>query len=237
MKMIGRWFGVACGGIVLAGVVPALAMPLQQSKPVTSGSQTLPAGEAWTDTIVEMRNRGVNGSNQETEKILQYMTANFGPQGSSDNVNVSSASAPAMPAPPTSAAGHALPPKKPQATPQKVIAEHFAAFNSCDWNRLMAQYDDDMAFLSKDGDVVRGRQAVAEMFRKVLQPHSAGGQCGITLTPEQTIVVGDTVNIVWRADAPFLAEPYRGSEAFETRNGLLVVQVTTWDPSAMKLKK
>jgi hypothetical protein len=42
---------------------------------------------------------------------------------------------------------------------------------------------------------------------------------------------------VWRADAPFLAEPYRGSEAFETRNGLLVAQVTTWDPSAMKMKK
>ena len=38
-------------------------------------------------------------------------------------------------------------------------------------------------------------------------------------------------------EAPFFAEPYRGSEAFETRNGLLAAQVTTWDPSAIKMKK
>jgi hypothetical protein len=130
-----------------------------------------------------------------------------------------------------------LPPKKPLPTVEKIMAEHFAAFNSCDWKRLMAQYDDDMAFLSKDGAVVKGRQAIGEMFAKALQPHSAGGVCGIKLTPVQKIVVGNTWNVVWRADAPFLAEPYRGSEAFETRNGLLVAQVTTWDPSAMKMKK
>ena len=136
-----------------------------------------------------------------------------------------------------SAGAQALPPKKPLPTLQKVLDEHFAAFNSCDWKRLMAQYDDDMAFLSKDGAVVKGRQAIGEMFAKALQPHSAGGVCGIKLTPEQTIVVGSTVNVVWRADAPFLAEPYRGSEAFEVRNGLLAAQVTTWDVSAMKMKK
>jgi len=136
-----------------------------------------------------------------------------------------------------SARAQTLPPKKPQPTVQKVMSEHFAAFNSCDWNRLMAQYDDDMAFLSKDGAIVKGRQAIGEMFKKALQPHAAGGFCGIKLTPEQTIIVGDTANVIWRADAPFLAEPYHGSEAFETRNGLLVVQVTTWDPPAMKMKK
>src|SRR5579884_353913 len=127
------------------------------------------------------------------------------------------------------AGAQALPPKKPLPTLQKVMAEHLAAFNSCDWNRLMAQYADDMAFLSKDGAIVKGRQAIGDMFKGALKPHSAGGFCGIKLTPEQTIVVGNTANVIWRADAPFLAEPYRGSEAFETRNGLLVVQVTTWD--------
>jgi hypothetical protein len=153
--------------------------------------------------------------------------------GRNEQLIASAAPAPAAP----EAGAQTLPPKKPLPTLQKIIAEHFAAFNTCDWQRLMAQYDDDMAFLSKDGAVVKGRQAIGEMFRKALAPHSAGGVCGITLTPEQTIVVGNTANIVWRADAPFLAEPYRGSEAFETRNGLLVVQVTTWDPSAMKMKK
>ena len=130
-----------------------------------------------------------------------------------------------------------LPPKKRQPTPEKVIAEHIAALNACDWNRMMAQYDDDIAFLSKDGGIVKGRAAIGQMFKKALLPPSGGGQCGMKLIPEQTFVVGDTVNVIWRAEAPFFAEPYRGSEAFETRNGLLVLQVTTWDPSAIKMKK
>lgn len=135
------------------------------------------------------------------------------------------------------ASGQNLPAKKPQPTPEKVIAEHIAALNACDWNRMMAQYDDDVEFMSKDGGIVKGRKAIGEMFKKALQPPSGGGQCGMKLIPEHTVVVGGTVNVVWRVEAPFFAEPYRGSEAFETRNGLLVVQVTTWDPAAIKMKK
>jgi hypothetical protein len=131
----------------------------------------------------------------------------------------------------------ALPPKKPLSTPEKVIAEHIAALNACDWNRMMAQYDDNVEFLSKDGGIVKGRAAIGEMFRKALKTPAGGGQCGMKLIPEHTVVVGDTVNVVWRVEAPFFAEPYRGSEAFETKNGLLVLQVTTWDPSAIKMKK
>jgi hypothetical protein len=130
-----------------------------------------------------------------------------------------------------------LPVQRPQPTPQKVVEEHVAALNACDWTRLMAQYANDMVFLSKDGAMVRGREAIGQMFQKALMPPSKGGQCGMKLIPEQTLVVGNTVNVIWRAEAPFFAEPYRGSEAFETRNGLLVAQVTTWDPAAIKMKK
>jgi hypothetical protein len=131
----------------------------------------------------------------------------------------------------------AFPPKKRQPTAEKVIAEHIAALNACDWNRMMAQYGDDIQFWSKDGGIVKGREAIGLMFEKALQPPSKGGQCGMKLIPEHTVVVGDTVNVIWRAEAPFFAAPYRGAEAFETRNGLLVLQVTTWDPSAIKMKK
>jgi hypothetical protein len=137
----------------------------------------------------------------------------------------------------TISSAQTLPPKKRQATPEKVIAEHIAALNACDWNRMMAQYDDDTEFLSKDGGIVKGRAAIGDMFKKALLPPSGGGQCGMKLIPEHTVVVGDTVNVVWRVEAPFFAAPYRGSEAFETRNGLLVLQVTTWDPGAIKMKK
>jgi len=34
-------------------------------------------------------------------------------------------------------------------------------------------------------------------------------------------------------EADFLAEPYRGGDAYVTRDGLMYVQVTTFDPSDM----
>jgi len=137
----------------------------------------------------------------------------------------------------TSAWSQQMPKMKPQPTPEKVIEEHIAALNACDWNRMMAQYADDIEFLSKDGATVKGRQAIGEMFHKALMPPAKGGQCGMKLIAEHVKLVGTTVNVVWRAEAPFFAEPYRGSEAFETRDGLLAAQVTTWDPSAIKMKK
>jgi hypothetical protein len=57
------------------------------------------------------------------------------------------------------------------------------------------------------------------------------------LIPEKPFVVGNTVNVIWRCEAPFFAEPYRGSEAFETRNGLLAAQVTNLGPRARSMKK
>ena len=186
------------------------------------------AESGWTDTVVEMRSRGANGSDEEMEQIVRYLTTNFG-------LKPAQASSAASSSDVSSTAG--LPPKNPQATPQKVIDEHIAALNSCDWNRVMAQYDDNIEILSKDGGVLKGREAVGAMFRAALQPPSVGGMCGMKLTPEHTVVVGDTVNVVWRAEAPFLAEPYRASEAFETRNGLLALEVTTSDPAAIKLKR
>jgi len=85
--------------------------------------------------------------------------------------------------------------------------------------------------------MVSGRQAIGEMFKTAVQAPAKGGQCGMKMTVEKQIVVGTTVNVVFRAEAPFFAEPYRLSEAFETRNGLLAAQVTTWDPAAIKMKK
>jgi hypothetical protein len=258
MKVINRLLFVVFGVILLSPVIPELAGLTPQAKTATTD---LPSGEGkdvlvkecigchqltvvtsqhksesgWTDTIVEMRNRGANGSDEEMEKLIHYLTANFGPQSAPAKDEHSKPAASSVGS--GSGAAMALPPKKPQPTPQRVIDEHIAALNDCDWKRIMAQYDGDIEFLSKDGAIVKGREAIGDMFKKDLLPTSSDGQCGMKLIPEHTVVVGETVNVVWRAEAPFFAEPYRGSEAFETRNGLLVLQVTTWDPSALKMKK
>jgi hypothetical protein len=101
----------------------------------------------------------------------------------------------------------------------------------------MAQFPDNVEFFSPKGVVVRGRKALGEMFAKVVKPPSQGGTCGLKVTPEHIFVVGETVNVQWVAEAPFLAEPYRGADAYETHNGLMAAQVTTFDQAALKMKK
>ena len=130
-----------------------------------------------------------------------------------------------------------LPARKRQPTPEKVVTEHLAAFSSCDWNRLMAQFPDHVEFFSPNGEVVKGREALGRMFAQVVKPPSQGGTCGLKITPEHIFVVGETVNVQWRADAPFLAEPYRGADAYETHDGLMAAQVTTFDAAALKMKR
>ena len=126
---------------------------------------------------------------------------------------------------------------KRQSSPEKVVAEHLAAFSNCDWNRLMAQFPDNVEFFAPNGQVVKGRKALGDMYTQVVKPPSQGGTCGLKVTAEHTFVVGETVNMQWRADAPFLAEPYRGADAYETHDGLMAAQVTTFDAAALKMKK
>lgn len=130
-----------------------------------------------------------------------------------------------------------MPPLKRQPTPAKVVEEHLAAFSSCDWPRLMAQFPENVEFFGPNGQVIRGRAAVGQMFAQVVKPPSQGGTCGLKITSEHIFTVGDTINVQWRADAPFLAEPYRGADAYETHDGLMAAQVTTFDASALKMKK
>jgi hypothetical protein len=130
----------------------------------------------------------------------------------------------------------ALPARKTQPTAQAVVNEHLEAINRCDFNRLMAQYPDDVEFFLPGGQVKKGRAEVAELFRGFVKPVSEGGLCGLKFETEHTFVVGDTINVQWKATAAFLAEPYRGADAYETKNGLMQAQVTTFDGTALKMK-
>lgn len=129
-----------------------------------------------------------------------------------------------------------LPAIKRFPTPQAVVDEHLDAINRCDWQRLMAQYPPNVEFFLPGGQVVKGREQVAELFRNFVKPVKDGGLCGLKFETEHTFTVGDTVNVQWRATAPFLAEPYLGADAYVTRDGLMWAQVTTFDGKALKLK-
>ena len=129
-----------------------------------------------------------------------------------------------------------LPSLKRQATPKAVVDEHLDALNRCDWTRLMAQYPPDVEFFLPGGQVVRGRRAVGDLFEGFVKPFKDGGLCGLKFESEHVLIVGDTVNVQWRANADFLAEPYRGADAYVTQDGLMRAQVSTFDGAQLKKK-
>ncbi len=132
--------------------------------------------------------------------------------------------------------GNPLPSLKPQATPKAVVDEHLDALNRCDWTRLMAQYPPDVEFFLPGGQIVKGRREVGELFEGFVKPVKDGGLCGLTFESEHVLIVGDTVNVQWRATAAFLAAPYRGADAYVTQDGLMRAQVSTFDGSQLKRK-
>ncbi len=130
-----------------------------------------------------------------------------------------------------------LPPLVPQHGPQLVVDEHLDALNKCDWNRLMAQYPPEIEIHLPDGIVIKGRDKIGELFAGFCMSREEGGLKGLLFTTEHTFTVGDTVNVQWRAEADFLAEPYRGSDAYVTKDGLMYAQVTTFNGADLKFKQ
>ena len=129
-----------------------------------------------------------------------------------------------------------LPPIKRFPTPKAVVDEHLDAINHCDWTRLMAQYPNDVEFFLPGGKVVKGREDVAELFRGFVKPAKDGGLCGLTFVPEHVFTVNGTISIAWVGNADFMKEPYRGADAYITKDGLMQAQVTTFDGTQLKMK-
>jgi hypothetical protein len=129
-----------------------------------------------------------------------------------------------------------MPPLRRLQSPQAVVDEHLDAINKCDWQRLMAQYPPEVQFFLPGGQVVRGREQVGDLFRTFVKPVKDGGLCGLKFDTEHSFIVGDTVNVQWRATADFLKEPYRGADAYVTKDGLMWAQVTTFDGAQLKTK-
>jgi hypothetical protein len=135
------------------------------------------------------------------------------------------------------AADKQLPEIKTQSTPQAVLDEHLDALNTCDWNRLVAQYPEDAEIHVPNGTVIIGRKAIGELFAGFCKDPKDGGLNGINFKVVRSTLIGGTFATHWIASAPFLAEPYNGSDAYITKDGLMQAMVTTFDGAALKIKK
>jgi len=130
-----------------------------------------------------------------------------------------------------------LPDIRTQPTPQAVLDEHLDALNKCDWNRLVAQYPDDAQIHLLNGTIITGRKAIGELFAGFCKDPKDGGLNGLNFKVVQSTLIGGTFATHWVASAPFLTEPYKGSDAYITKDGLMQAMVTTFDGSALKMKK
>ena len=129
--------------------------------------------------------------------------------------------------------GNVLPDLVLQPNAELVTFEHLDALNECDWDRLMAQYPEEVLFILPNGVWIEGRAAIGEVFTGFCAPRSEGGFLGATFIAEKVKTVGETVNVSWRVEADWLAEPYKGADAYVTRDGLMYAQVTTFNPDDM----
>lgn len=59
---------------------------------------------------------------------------------------------------------------------------------------------------------------------------------GIQFAVEHSTKIENTFATQWVATAPYLAEPYRGSDAYITHDGYMQAMVTTFDAGALKKK-
>ena len=64
-----------------------------------------------------------------------------------------------------------------------------------------------------------------------------GGLKGIHFDAVVSTTIGDTIAAQWVATGPFLAEPYKGSDAYITKDGYMQAMVTTFDGGALRIKK
>jgi SnoaL-like domain len=129
-----------------------------------------------------------------------------------------------------------LPDLKKQPTAQAVLDEHFAALNACDWDRLLAQYPEDAQVNLPSGTIVKGRAALGDLFAGFCKEPKDGGLKGIQFAVEHSTTIENTFATQWVATAPFLAEPYRGSDAYITHDGYMQAMVSTFDGAALKKK-
>jgi len=130
-----------------------------------------------------------------------------------------------------------LPELKKQPTPQAVLDEHLDALNKCDWDRILAQYPEDAQINLPGGTIVKGRKAIGDLFLGFCKSPKDGGINGIHFEAESSATIDGTLVTQWVAAAPFLSEPYRGSDAYVTKDGLMQAMVTTFDGAALKMKQ
>jgi hypothetical protein len=120
-------------------------------------------------------------------------------------------------------------------TPDAVLAQHMKALNGCDWTGLMQQYPDQYEIRMPNGAFAKGRVEAGPLFAGF---GTGGAMCGTQFKEISRQQIGGAILVTWQATGTnsfgTIAEPYVGSDAYVTDDGLMVSMVSTFDGAAIK---
>lgn len=116
-----------------------------------------------------------------------------------------------------------------------VFKNHFVQLNKCSVSGLKRERTPQTQ-LFFGPDVIRGEEAVDALFSGFCQPRRKGGLKGLMFKEKKAFIVGNVISVRWVVDAPFLKEPYRGSDAYVTCGYKMLTIVSSFDANELKFK-
>lgn len=116
-----------------------------------------------------------------------------------------------------------------------VFQNHFNQLNRCSVSGLKRERTPQTQLFFGQ-DVIRGEKAVDDVFEGFCRPRGEDGLKGLVFKEEKAFIVGNVISVRWVADAPFLMEPYRGSDAYVTCGYKMLTIVSSFDVNELKFK-
>ena len=116
-----------------------------------------------------------------------------------------------------------------------VFENHFLQLNRCSVAGLKKERTPQTQ-LFFGATNIKGEKEVDTVFSNFCRTRRNGGLRGLFFTEEKAFIVGNVISVQWVAQAPFLAEPYRGSDAYVTCGEKMLTIVSTFDESELKFK-
>jgi hypothetical protein len=114
-------------------------------------------------------------------------------------------------------------------SPLSVVGRHLTALNGCDLTTVGSLWSEQPVVMYGDGFLFTDREPLIGLTNWVCGPFPDGLQ-PLVSTVERAWRFGNTVMIMAREDAPFLAEPYRIGVAYVIQGGKIVAQTDTFGP-------
>lgn len=118
---------------------------------------------------------------------------------------------------------------------RRVFENHFKQLGMCSVEGLKRERTPQTQ-LFFGASLIKGEKAVDQVFIDTCKPRSEGGFRGIQFKEINSFVVGNVISVKWVATAPFLREPYGGSDAYVTCGNKMLTIVSSFDPNELKFK-